>query len=422
MRGDFIKIIFGSEKGSITTMSAMTMPVVMAMVGLGIDSSNWMMNKQNLQTAADAAAIAAAWEAARQHEDVMTTIAETEAVHNGYQPERNGDIRVRYSDNVSGATGEVTVTLSQDADLFFSKLIMADVRISASARAIVTEPGYDFCILGLDEDESGAVTTSGNVDLSMPDCGIAVNSDSDDALLVHGNVDIDVEDINIVGDMEVSGNSASITYDTLRTNGSVVYDPYANVNIPPFVGCSAADMRHGTRINRNTTLSPGVYCGGITITGNNTVTFDPGVYILDGGGLSITGSGMIVAHDVTIILTNSGSTSYGSYGTFDITGSRNLYLSAIDTGDTAGIVLYQDRNAPSNGVNRIMGNNIVEVDGVIYTPNQELNYGGGVEISSEVCTQLIGRTVVLHGTPYLGTSCDGSSSRPIGLVRARLSG
>lgn len=45
MWGLFREFIFGSEKGSITTMSAMTMPIVMAMVALGVDSSNWMMNK-----------------------------------------------------------------------------------------------------------------------------------------------------------------------------------------------------------------------------------------------------------------------------------------------------------------------------------------------------------------------------------------
>lgn len=412
------------HKASVSTMSAMMFPALVGLTALGVDASSWMMERRNLQTAADAAAIAAAWEAARGNDEVLQRgVATTEATNNGFAPDRNGLLDLDYDDDVTGAVSQVSVTLSQDAHMYFAKMIMpSGVRVEVSAEAIVTEPGEDFCILSLDSSASGAVTTSGTVDLMMPDCGIAVNSSADDALTVNGNVDITVEDINIVGGIETNGGSGDINYESLVTGGSVVYDPYADVEIPDFTSCTAQQMRNGLRVNRTRTLTPGVYCGGITVTGNNTLTFSPGVYILDGGGLSISGGGSVIAHDVTIILTNSGGSTYGSYGTFDITGNRNLYFSATDSGDTAGIVLFQDRNAPANGVNRILGSNVVEIDGVIYIPSQEVNYGGGVAITSDVCTQIIGRTVIMHGTPYLGTSCDGSSTRPIGLVRARLSG
>ncbi len=62
---------FRSESGSVMTLASMIFPVVVGMAALGVDTSNWMMERRNLQTAADAAALAAAWEAARQNNDIM---------------------------------------------------------------------------------------------------------------------------------------------------------------------------------------------------------------------------------------------------------------------------------------------------------------------------------------------------------------
>ena len=47
--------------GSIIPMTALMLPLIVGMTGFGVDVSMWMMNKRDLQSAADAAAIAAAW-------------------------------------------------------------------------------------------------------------------------------------------------------------------------------------------------------------------------------------------------------------------------------------------------------------------------------------------------------------------------
>ena len=60
-------------------------------------------------------------------------------------------------------------------------------------------------------------------------------------------------------------------------------DPLAGLT-PPSVG--ACNYNNYNFSQGTTTMSPGVYCGGITIMGG-TVTMQPGEYILDGGGLTI---------------------------------------------------------------------------------------------------------------------------------------
>ena len=40
------------------------------------------------------------------------------------------------------------------------------------------------------------------------------------------------------------------------------------------------------------TLSPGVYNGGISLSGSSSVTLNPGAYYINGGGTSLSGSGV----------------------------------------------------------------------------------------------------------------------------------
>ena len=49
------------------------------------------------------------------------------------------------------------------------------------------------------------------------------------------------------------------------------------------------------------TLRPGTYLGGITVTGQGSVTLSPGIYYMAGGGFSVTGSGSVTGAGVMIV-------------------------------------------------------------------------------------------------------------------------
>ena len=147
-----------------------------------------------------------------------------------------------------------------------------------------------------------------------------------------------------------------------------------------------------------------------------------------GGGFDVSGGGSLVGNGVTIILTNGGGSSGSSsttYGQFNITGNRSIRLTAATSGTYAGIAVFQDRRAPSNTAqgNFLTGGSTVVVDGLMYFPKQELNYGGGVATStSGYCTRMIANTIVMHGTPFIGNDCEGRTERPIGNPVIRLVG
>ena len=60
-------------------------------------------------------------------------------------------------------------------------------------------------------------------------------------------------------------------------------------------------------MNSDETLNPGVYCGGIKVTGNAKVTFNPGLYVLRGGEFEAGGSSELSGDGVTFFLTNQGT-------------------------------------------------------------------------------------------------------------------
>lgn len=403
-----------SSSGAVLPVISLLMPVIIGVAGLGTDVSLWMYTQQNLQTAADAAAVAGAWEEARGNdEDTMQFNALKEAVNNGYNPDMDGEITVTYNDDED----TVDVVIEQNVPSYMTKVFTSEpTRIRVTAQALVQPGTDDFCILSLEQTELGSMTTSGSVVLDMPDCGIAVNSSSDYAFKVNGNVNIDVESISIVGGLSVSGGSGSVTYDTLSENAAAIPDPYANYT-----------PTHGTTCNYNNTnisgggtktLNPGVYCGGLRIRGNNNVIMNPGVYTFMGGAVDIAGGGTLTGHGVSLVLTGSGS----DYATLSITGNRVVDLSAPAAGQTnEGMLVWQDPSAPSSGENSILGTADILLDGVLYFPEQELNLGGNSTTHSNVCTKVIARTVILHGNPFIGTDCSTKPIQPITAPRVKLS-
>jgi len=71
------------EKGAIATVVAIVLPLLLALAGLGVDTSMWIMTNRKLQVAVDAAVISGAWEVANDRKDNMQTAALREAQNNG---------------------------------------------------------------------------------------------------------------------------------------------------------------------------------------------------------------------------------------------------------------------------------------------------------------------------------------------------
>ncbi len=397
-----LKTYVCDREASSLPFIALSLPVILGMVGLATDASLWMAQKRELQAAADAAAIAAAWEVAQNTDEYMDYASLKEATNNGYDSSANGDLETFIADEVADGF-VVQVNLSQDVRTFFSRILSSEpVRVNVDADALASTEAGNFCILALEEFGSDSLATFGSVVVDSPDCGVAANSISEESLTMAGNVEMTVDNIRLSGDYTVGG-SVDLSYNSLKTHRPPTPDPYEDLEVPAYGACD----HNRTRVNSNATLSPGVYCGGLTITGNNRVEFEPGVYILDGDTFDVSGGGELIGEGVTFILTGNGN----DYAQMDISGNRYVQFSAPLAGEEwGGITFFQDRNAPSDArkENRIIGTSDVVFDGVAYFPSQGLRFGGNATMvgADNPCTKLIARTVILAGNPRLGNSCD----------------
>lgn len=422
MKHGFIKFL-NDQRGSVMTLSALMFPVVIGLAGVGLDVSSWMMTKRDLQTAADAAAIAGAWEIANGYDDEAESVAIKEAQANGYDPDLDGSLDFEVTVNEEGQT-VVSATIQQRANIFFSSMFLeTDVYTATAASSVVIEPTGGFCILALDEEQDASFSAVGTVSIDATECGIAVNSDSDTAMDLTGVVSLDIGDLSIVGDYEI-GSNVTLQYNDLNLGVSRFRDPYSDLEVEEHDSCSAADIRRGNSYSRSVTLSPGTYCGGLTLSGNNDVTFEPGVYYIDGGDFKVTGNGSLYGEGVSFVLTNS-NTNDGDWANLNISGGKEVFFSAPAEGeDMEGVVFYQDRDTPESSTkNKLTGTSSIILEGAAYFPSRGIDFGGNNDATSpneNPCTRLIAKTVTMHGTPSMGNNCDGTSVRDIGYFNVKL--
>jgi len=138
----------------------------------------------------------------------------------------------------------------------------------------------------------------------------------------------------------------------------------------------------------NATISPGVYCGSISVTGQASLTLNPGTYVLK-NGLSVGGG---------TTLTGTGVTLFNQSGSISVSGGGVVQLTAPISGTYQGIAIFQDR-ANTNKLS-LVGGGSQFVNGGVYAAAAEIDYTGGSTTQS-LSTLLVGNTIVFVGNSYL---------------------
>lgn len=122
-------------------------------------------------------------------------------------------------------------------------------------------------------------------------------------------------------------------------------------------------------------LTPGTYCGGLTVDGLR-VQFAPGDYIFKDGPLTFLNNSQSKADRVTFGFTGKGAT-------LNIESGSSLDIRAATKGPRQGLAFMQmiDPNAPGNrapmtGTNRIASGGKISMSGTAYFPEQTLLFSG----------------------------------------------
>jgi len=469
---------------------ATALVALIGLVAMAFDVGFLYSTRRRMQTAADAAAIAAANALQGTNSANYVTAARDVAALNGFTNNQNGvTVTVPATTTCPGASTQrcVQVTVAQAVPTYFLGAIGYST-VNVSAQATAGTLNGPACIYALDPSAAQAISLVGIVTISVS-CGMMDNSSSSSALYANGIVHVTTTSTGVAGNVSQSGivtfsptpithiapaadplgslqppsvgtcteapvtNSGTYNYSgipgtlpltpvvwsggmniggiiaTLNFasgtygNGINITGIITNANFSPGQYQNGGGSGYSITINGNTTnvnfaagsytfcgqlqltgnnpsiiLQPGLYYGGISITGNAHVTFRPGTYILAGGGLSVTGNSTLTGSGVTFYNT----TGLGGYTPINLTGNETANLSAPTSGPFEGILFFQDRSISSGSGSTIIGNSSSTFDGAVYFPTTSLSYIGNSSLSGY--TLLVADTVHITGNATLGNN------------------
>ena len=406
-----------ADEGQALVLTALGLLVLLLMAGLGVDVGYLRYQKQQMQKAADAAALAGA--SAKLYGGNYVAAGRNDSKANGFTDATNG-ITVAINNpptkdpfkSAPDASNYVEAIVSQAQPTFFMRVggfNSVNVAATAVASSAVSAPG---CIYVMDPNAPAAYTAVGTAQIQTT-CGIPIDSTNPSAFNDNGSACTKATYIGVVG-----GIQNSQPCDTTPITGVAGFsDPLAGLAEPSVGQIPQSCTTQNGHINSGSvvTLHPdsngvATFCGGIQIDGAN-VTFQPGLYILYGGGFSANSTSVLNGSGVTFYNTGTKNGKYG-FQSVSINGVSNSSLSAPTSGTYVGILFFEDRTIAKNGNinNTINGGSGTTFDGTLYFLTSNLNYVGNS--SANGYTIIIADTLSFAGTSYFG---DNFTSLPGGI-------
>lgn len=424
------------ESGQATIFAALCMTLLIAFMALAVDVGHFRYTQRNLQTAADAAALAAATEiricGGTQNCTAMQTAAQAALTENGYtvdnfvincssQPGQGLTLMIDnpscYNSSDPNRSGSQKLTyveavVTQHVPTYFGRIIGLN-SVIASARSEAQRGVGGPCIYALDPSSAGAITLGVGV-LLKSNCGIVDESSNSAALECAVGLGITAPSIKVTGGADgLLGGLLCGSHPPPHTHVAAPNppDPLAYLPAPSTANDSCGSTRSSPYtgspsqvsvllgLGSHIVFNPGVYCGGISITASvlGNITFNPGTYILRQGsggllGLGTTG-GLTITVSALSTITGSGVTFYSEGGSsstvngFSITapatlGLSNFNLSAPTSGEYGGVLFFEAHGNTSQSsflLNLAQGSSL---SGAIYAPSSTVAYGVGVLSSS----------------------------------------
>lgn len=418
--------VAGDSRGGVAVFFAITFPVVLGFAGLAVETGLWYTIKRQAQTAADAAALAGLSDVLRNNGGSVQSVALAISQQNGFANVSPNTVSVFHPPATGGYAGNtqaVQVVVTRQVPRMFSALFgTGNVPVTAKAVAGTKNTG-SACILALHASMASAIKNIGNTTVTATDCIMAANSNDATAINFTGSSVLSLASVWTVGSYSVEGAGSLTLGKPATTNAWPLADPYASVNVPSVGACNQTNYRRNTGA---ATLSPGVYCNGIDI-GNATVTFLAGTYILNRGGLSFGSQAVIRCSNctgtagVTFVLTSTTSTT--QIGTVTVNGGADIDLRAPSGmgNPFRGLLVYQDRSAPSATARFNGGANMV-LRGAIYMPRQEVEWSGNTRTNGfSTCTQVVADRITFTGNSrVLQDGCSNFDVRTIDVTSPRV--
>jgi Flp pilus assembly protein TadG len=448
--------ILKEESGTALVIGVLSLGVLMGGMALAIDVGNMQYRQRQLQTAADAAAVAAGLEisncgnvvcahmktAAAQAliEDGITTATITPTTGSpctvtsswGLAMMINvGPCVLGTSDKNNGNTNVAEVVLTEPQSTFFGGFLGMS-RMNLVARAEAGDAYIQSASAGGNCLWAGSIEfNSSNGKFNLTNCGIY----DDGNLQTNDHDSVTATDFLYHGVWNTNNCNGTCTWNLGQSQtqpGNTTTqqpDPLASVTPPTQPAtqdannCSISNQDcwgHNTTAGQPVALAPGYYGGGININSGYTVNFSPGLYYFN-GSLNVDSGATLEC--TTCTQGGAGVTLYFTNGSFQPNSNSTVTLNAPATGDTSSgsavaNMLVWESSTNSTGM-EMDSSTSVTLNGIIYLPDARLtlNSGSGTTIDGSATAVAVdvkdiivnaGVTFNLNGSQLLG----GGSSTP----------
>ncbi|MEO5922560.1 MAG: TadG family pilus assembly protein [Bryobacteraceae bacterium] len=435
------------QKGFIAVTFAVMITAMVGFAGLAVDAGYMQWNKRRVQLAADAAAMGALREMQRGHDSsAVSAAALNDSALNGFV---NGASNTTVTINrpptsgaFSGNASAVQAVVRRNFPTMFMRIFgqnTVSIAASAVARTTISTGSIGGCIFALNKTMASSINMNGttlNLNIS---CSVIDESNNGGAYSMGGGAVLRISNqakVGVVGGWTLGGQSQILNVSSSPyTSQSPVHisdpgDPLAGVPAPSsvvgnpgYVGASNLTVRtqSGVTYSKNNvpagnSIQPGVYCGGIKLGDSNGVdyTFQPGMYILVGGGLDAGSSAKAHGSGVTFYNTQRtasqtwGCSSAQSYTPLSVTGQATLTLSAPNTASGCttwcGMLFLGDRTlgAGNGKFDQIVGGSTGTLDGAAYFPKSNVKFAGNSSTTGYLV--LVADNISIVGTSTFGSN------------------
>ncbi|MBN8532548.1 MAG: pilus assembly protein [Rhizobiales bacterium] len=323
-----------AREGSASVLLAIGLPSLLALAGGAVDYTAATQSQSRLQGVADAAALSIAREMTLSpmtpQRVQLLAASHVQAALGGEASEVQ--VVGTLAENNTAILVVITAPLRTPLGLLPKLTGETTLQSKSLARVNTSSSPTKLCVLSLGEYHNGGIFMHNGSMLNAPECMLYSNSTHKSAVIVQQGSQLTANMVCARGGVS---NMAGQVRATLVNDCPIQRNPLDTKPEPPLQGACLQNkltIKDGIR-----TLSPGVYCKGVTIEGTARVTLNPGIYIFRDGPLTVRQNAEFAGQGVTLMFT--GKKSY-----FRFLDNSLIRISAPSGGASAGMLLWEARS------------------------------------------------------------------------------
>jgi Flp pilus assembly protein TadG len=404
-----------ARRGTVAVLAALGLIGVLGFAALSLDGALLHQDRRSAQAAADAAALAAAGNlflnyranGGQDPSGAASKEAFAAAAANGFT---NDGVTSTVTVNIPPLTGDhvgqvgyVEVIVQQFQQRAFSA-IWDSTPVTVKSRAVARGMWVPLNngIIVLDPTSSGSLSSNGGSSVTT-NARIIVDSNSPSATVITGGGALTAPEFDITGTPGWSTSGGGTITGTILSGQVPTPDPLAYLPEPDKSTLTVQSTKTVKLQNQGSlSLQPGVYQGGINVTGGS-LTLAPGIYYMDGGGFGFSGTGNLTANGVMIV-----NNPQSNADVISITGTGAINISPMSSGLYQGISFWQTRS--SSNTLTVSGGGSGSISGTFYAQHGILKVSGGG--GSSVGSQYISWDVTLSGNGAFNINWDPTQVAP----------